>query len=234
MDVIPAKKVRVKQICKPEDYVHDHSLPKFEQERAVLMWFKDNFTTNPKKLKALARRLAPRVPEYIAKSLCLEIQKFPEPDEIKHIAKINKQRKRPGPDMTCVQWMERNFREIDEFEEIIENFVKDGFHGMIYDHEKLYPIKLKAMPKWLTEADGKWTEDDEGDILRKALKEWMIENQRYHHKDRVLLFERFGFSGMSSLLEYTLTHEEAEESKRRYRERKEQETNEELKRLMAL
>lgn len=234
MSTIQEKKPRVKQICKPEDYVHDHSVPKFDQEVAVLMWFKDNFVRNPKKLKALARRLEPFVPDYIATSLCREIQKFPEPDEIKHIAKMNKARNRPAPALNCVEWMERNFREIEEFAEIIENFVEQGFHGMIYDHDKLFPIKLKALPKWLTEADGRWTEEDESDILRRSLKEWMIENQRYHHKDRVLLFERFGFSGMSSLLEYTLTHEEAEESKRRWRERKEEKDNEDLKRLLAL
>ncbi|MNM27164.1 hypothetical protein D3C81_376490 [compost metagenome] len=191
---IVGKKVEKKPKVKPEDYVHDYSIPRFEQECVILQWFKDNFNTNPVKLKKLALRIRPKLPDYIQTSLCDEILMSADP----------------------VKWMRGNFNMIDDLRNSIESFVADGHHGMVYDKGDLYGIKLETkVKKWLTEKDGIWDIEFEEDIAASALKAWMIENNRIHHKDRVLLFERFGFSGVSTVIEYTLTAEEAKEAKRR-------------------
>lgn len=191
---IVGKKAEKKKVVKPEDYVHDYSVPRFEQECNILQWFKDNFTTHPLRLKKLAARLRPKLPDYIQTSLCDEIIMSADP----------------------VKWMQGNFNMIDDLRASIESFVADGHHGMVYDKGDLYGIRLETkVKKWLTEKDGIWDIEFEEDIAANALKEWMIENNRAHHKDRVLLFQRFGFSGVATVLEYTLTADEAKEAKRR-------------------
>lgn len=200
-----AKKAEKKVKVKPEDYVHDYSLPRFEQECVILQWFKDNFNTNPVKLRKIALRIRPKLPDYIQTSLCDEILMSADP----------------------VKWMQGNFAAIDGLRASIDSFIADGHHGAVYDKGDMYGIKLSTKNKnWLTEKDGIWDIEFEEAIAGEALKEWMIENNRKHHKDRVLLFQCFGFSGVATVIEYTLTAAEAKEAKRR-------KDNRDLARLLA-
>lgn len=197
----------------PESYVHDFTLPSFEQEVMVLQWFKDNFTTNPKKLKALARRIRPLIPDYMQTSLCDEIRDSADP----------------------VAWMQRNFIEIGSLYNTIENYVATGHHGMIYNKDVLHGLKLEVSPKWISGKDTeRWTEEQELEIMGQALKAWMIENNRVHHRDRVLLFQRFGFSGVSHVMEYTLTEAEWNKAQARAEERRKEKKAAELKALMKV
>lgn len=197
---------------RPEDYVHDYSLPNFEQEVNVLQWFRDNFTTNPKKLKSLATRLRPLVPPHMQTSLVDEIRKSANP----------------------VAWMQENFREVSILTKAIEDLVASGNHGIVYDKGGLYGIKLETLPKWLNDKDTAWTEEQEIEIGAAALKEWMIENGRIYHCDRVLLFQRFGFSGIAFTAQYMLTEDEWNESQKRAAKRKEEKDLADLKKLMAI
>ena len=197
---------------RPEDYVHDYSLPNFEQEVEVLQWFRDNFTTNPKKLKALATRIRPLVPPHMQTSLVDEIRKSANP----------------------VAWMQENFREVGILRDAIEGLVATGHHGMVYDKGVLYGIKLKTLPKWLSDKDTVWTEEQEIEIGAEALKAWMIENGRLYHCDRVLLFQRFGFTGIAFTASYMLTEEEWNQSVKRAEERKAEKTTAELAQLLAM
>lgn len=172
-----------------KEFVWDETLGSFEQEMHVLGWFRDNMPKSPKKLIAMSRYIRPLVPDYFQRTLCDNIERPDTKDPIK--------------------FMNDCLREMVEFPKIIAQMVKDGHHGMIFDHGTLYPISLKAWPHWLSgHPDERWSEESEREIGNAAVAAWMVENRRRTFDDRFVLFEEFGFSGISMKSEWVMPEED--------------------------
>jgi hypothetical protein len=158
-----------------KDYVFDSSLPAFEQELHILNWFKENFTTNPKKLKKMSARVRPLLPAFIQASLCDALERSTDP----------------------VKMLQLAFKDLAAYPAIMAGLISEGNHGMIIDGSNLYGISLETNEKWLNpNKDGKWSGEDESDIIDKALLRWMAKTRRRTFNGRVTLFPEFGFSGI--------------------------------------
>lgn len=162
----------------------DESLPALEQENQVLRYFQDNWTTNPKKLVKMAKRIAPGIPDFIQRSIIYNVctAKFP------------------------VKFLEEAFREMHDLPIIMKQLMDDGNHGMIMDGSKLYGIEIKANPKWLREND-KWNPDDEDEIMNTVIENWMEEQKIKAFIGKILLFRDFGFSGIPRKVNQEFTAE---------------------------
>jgi hypothetical protein len=158
-----------------KDYVFDSSLPAFEQELHVLGWFKDNFTTNPKKLKKMSARVRPLLPEFIQKSLCDALDRSTDP----------------------VKLLQMAFKDLAAYPGIMADLIALGNHGMIIEGQNIYGFNLDTNEKWLNpNKDGKWSPEDESEIIDKVLLRWMAKERRRTFNGRLTLFPEFGFSGI--------------------------------------
>lgn len=172
-----------------KEFIWDDTLGSFEQEMHVLNWFRDNMPKSPKKLIAMSRYIRPLIPDYFQRTICDNLERPDTKDPIKFMT-------------DCL-------REMIEFPKIIEKMKAEGAHGMIFDHGTLYPISLKANPKWLSgKPSERWTEDDERSIGNAAVACWMVEHRRRRFDDRFVLFEEFGFSGISMKSEWVMPEED--------------------------
>lgn len=163
------------------DYVFDETLSPFNQELHVLDWFQRNFTTNPKKLKKMNERIRPQLPTWIQKSLCDTLARSADP----------------------VKFMRHAFRDLAAYPAIMARLIAEGNHGMIMMGPEVFGFSLDTNEKWLNaDKTGKWTQDDESDIIDKALQYWMIKERRRKVTCRITLFADFGFSGIP----YETTH----------------------------
>ena len=157
------------------EYVFPVDLPAFQQELHILSWFQENFTTNPKKLKKLGERVRPLLPEWIQKSLCDTLIRSNDP----------------------VRFMKRAFKDLAAYPAIMAGLIADGNHGMIMLGAEIYGISLDTNEKWLNpNKDGRWSLEDESDIIDKALLHWMAKNRMRTFNGRLTLFTEFGFSGI--------------------------------------
>lgn len=155
-------------------YEFQPELPPFQQELHVLNWFRDNFTTNPKKLKKMNIYICPLLPKFIQESFCIALAGTRDP----------------------AKFLQRTFKDLDAYPKIMADLIADGNHGMIMDGSKVYGFELDTRENWLNpEKDGKWTLDDENEIVDKALISWMAKSRVRELECRIVLFPEFGFSG---------------------------------------
>jgi hypothetical protein len=140
-------------------------------EAAILQFFKNNFTTNPKKLVKLAWRVRPHCAEYVIKGLLNTIVKSKDP----------------------VGYLQKCFQDIDDLVKLIPELVAEGFHGMIMVNDVIYPLTLDTRDNWLKE---RWSEDDELEILERLAVQWMRLYDQTYFQGKVVLWPAFGFSGI--------------------------------------
>jgi hypothetical protein len=162
----------------------DESLPPLEQENQVLRYFQANWTTNPKKLVKLAKKITPGIPAFIQRSIIHNVctAKYP------------------------VKFLEEAFREMGDLPILMKQLRDEGNHGMIMDDNKIYGIEIKANPKWLREND-KWNPDDEDEIINSVVEGWMEEQKIKAFIGKVLLFHECGFSGIPRKVHQEFTKE---------------------------
>ncbi|MNG47077.1 hypothetical protein D3C79_49440 [compost metagenome] len=192
-------------------YVFPTDLAPFEQELHVLSWFRDNFTTNPKKLKQMNVYICPLVPAFIQQNFCLHMAASANP----------------------AKFLQRAFKDIDEYPVVIEGLINEGNHGMILDGSTIYGFAIDANEKWLNpEKDTKWTEEDENEIIDKAIISWMAKHRIRKFKGRLVLFPKFGFSGKPFAVDFRFKDPHWQKLQDIYKEEDRISDNAELARLL--
>lgn len=156
-----------------DETIAAQQLTPIQQEAAFLKFLKENFTTNPKKLKKLAMREAEKHSLEVLTGLVHSIVRSRDP----------------------VGYVKECFRQAEVYPEIIQEFIDQGDHGMMVVNDVVSPVRINANPRWLREKD-KWNPDDELDIQHNLIEAWMIENNVTHFKGKIALFPFFGFSGL--------------------------------------
>jgi len=196
-----------------KDYVFDGSLPAFEQELHILGWFKENFTTNPKKLKKMSVRVRPSLPDWIQASLCDALERSTDPAKL----------------------LEMAFKDLAAYPGIMAGLIAEGNHGMIIEGSNIYGIALDTNEKWLNpNKDGKWSSEDESDIIDKALLHWMAKTRRRSFNGRVSLFPQFGFTGIPYHAPYRFKDKTWDELSAVWAKEDKERDNRELERLLNL
>jgi hypothetical protein len=145
-----------------------------QQEDAVLQYFADNWTTNPKKLKKMALKIWADQPDWIQRGLLQNIIEDDKP----------------------AQLLEMFFTIMAEWKDVVPKLIADGNHGMIIKgSNEIHGFDLKANPKWLTE-DDLWNHEQEIEIQDTVIRQWMAQEGLTKFHGKIVLFDEFGFSGM--------------------------------------
>lgn len=172
-------------------YTPRDDLNGWDLEQHVLQWFEDNMPKSNKKLIKMSRYMRPLIPEYMGKSLCDVIENPRSYDPI--------------------AWLKQVIKELRLIPGIIDGLIADGNHGMIMDKGEIYGFSLITQESWLKGAGGDWLEDQEKEIGNQAVKDWMVANHRRKFLGRYVLFEQFGFSGVSYYGGWEIPEDEWEE-----------------------
>lgn len=151
----------------------ENQLAHIEQEAEFLRFLKDNFTTNPKKLKKLALREGALRSKEIQQGIVFNISRSADP----------------------VGYVRECFKQAFDYPIIIEQFINNGDHGMVVVDGAVYPVRIETQSNWLQQND-RWSLDDELDIQHNLVEQWMIANKVSNFKGKILLFPFFGFSGL--------------------------------------
>ena len=147
------------------------------QESAILDIFEKEGLKNPKKVKKLALRLLKEATNRIQIKLLTDI----------------------AAAKNSAAQAEYYIKVIRDCAVLIQQFIEDGCHGMIMMRHQVYPVVLDTREKWLTEKKI-WHPDDEQEIQRNAVKNWMKEHGRNYFIGKVTLFPNFGFSGVPRII----------------------------------
>lgn len=99
-----------------------------------------------------------------------------------------------------LQYLDFCRRRIADSRLIKSELIAAGNHGMLVFNRIVYGVKLDTRENWLTE-DKEWTIEDEDEILDKAARRWMEEQNIKKFVGKVVLFPEFGFSGQMMLLD---------------------------------
>lgn len=159
-----------------EDQLEDTATPLMKED-AVLQYFQENWTTNPKKLKKMALRLMPNVPDFVQRGFIHDVLTAHDP--AKYIIK-------------CLD-------DMDAYRVIIKDLIEAGHHGMIVINDVITPITIDSRSNWLRPGDP-WHIDDEIEIQHKLCRAHMREHgmKRFHGK--IVIFPAFGFSGITRVI----------------------------------
>lgn len=152
-----------------------------EKESAILDLFEQMKNPNPKKVRKLAARLYGECTLEIQKRLCRDIYRADNP----------------------VKYMRSCIDKIRDCAILVEQFIEDGCHGMIFtgkDGTEVWPIKLDTRENWLTEGKD-WHPEQEQLIQHDAVDAWMREHDKGYFYGKVVLFPKFGFSGEPRIIE---------------------------------
>lgn len=169
----------MKEIIEKTESEHSWSL---REERAVLEQAFEH-SSNPKKLKKFVANLYKKVTTDEARLICQDIYSSKDP----------------------VKYVKDSITRVRDFAILIEQFMEDGNHGAIITGSggrDVYPIKVDALPQWLT-GDDPWTQEDELEIMLKATRGWMQEYNKDYFYGKIVLFPYFGFSGIPRVYELT-------------------------------
>jgi hypothetical protein len=142
------------------------------EEHAVLHYFQENFTTNPKKLKKMAARLLPNAAPFIRRGFLLAILEERDP----------------------VGYLRKCLTDMAQYEVIIKNLIETGNHGMIVINDVIIPVKIAAESNWLKVTD-KWNLEEEIEIQHKLCRIHMANEGMQKMHGKIVLFPAFGFSG---------------------------------------
>ena len=148
-----------------------------EKETKMLQLFRDNYTTNPKKLLKFAKKIWPTQSKFLQEGILRNLFEAKDP----------------------VDYLNKCLQQAEEYPVIIKQLVADGKHGFMVRKGVIYPIEIKARDNWL-KANDRWTVEDEDEIMDKWVKAWMKENNVRDFQARVMLFAEFGFSGIMKLV----------------------------------
>lgn len=192
-------------------YVNDPTLPNFDQEIRALQYLKDHFTRNPKKMKKMCLRMLPELPGFIRDAFINNIILGKDP----------------------IHWLEHAFAEMDQYPVLMKQFIEEGNHGMIFDKGTLYGFSLKTNPKWLSNQDGEWDPEEEQAIIDQALNAWMVKERRRSFRGRIVLFQDFGFSGITFLVDHAFTDEYWEECQKQWELEDKRQLDQELRVLLS-
>lgn len=161
------------------------------QESAILDIFEKAGTKNPKKVKKLALRLLKETTSRIQIKLLTDIASA----------------------KNSATQAEYYIKVIRDCAILIQQFIEDGCHGMIMMRHQVYPVVLDTRENWLSEKKI-WHPDDEEEIQRQAVKNWMVEHKQNYFIGKVTLFPNFGFSGVPRIVVDSIGEEGKEELKR--------------------
>jgi len=194
-----------------KEYVFPTDLTPFEQELHVLAWFRENFTTNPKKLKKMNIYICPLLPLFLQENLCLKLGATRDP----------------------VGFLKQAFQDLDAYPVIMQGLIDDGNHGMIMEGAKIYGVVVDTREKWLDPVkDGRWTEEDEDEIMDKVLLTWMAKERRQRFQGRLVLFTQFGFSGTPQAVDHKFSEQTWAELQEVYKKEDAERTRLELEYLL--
>lgn len=152
-----------------------------KQESAILDKFEALKNPNAKKVKKLAARLYNECTLEIQKRVCRDIYRADDP----------------------VKYMRSCIDKIRDCAMLIEQFIADGCHGMIFTGKNgtdVWPIQLNTRESWLTEGK-RWDEEQEMIIQHDCVNNWMKEHDKGRFYGKVVLFPKFGFSGEPRIIE---------------------------------
>lgn len=152
-----------------------------EQESSILEDFEAIRNPNDKKVKKLAAKLYNEVECDVQKRLCRDLFRADQP--LKYLR-------------SCIS-------KIRDCSILIEQFVEDGCHGMIFtgkDGCDVYPVRLDTRENWLTEGK-QWDPEQEMIIQHEAADNWMKDHNKGYFLGKVVLFPMFGFSGEPRIIE---------------------------------
>lgn len=176
-------------------FVFDPTLEAVEQERQIIGWFRDYPPKNAKALLNRVLQIYHMVPDFAQKSFCNTLLNGNVKDPMAVLAQF--------------------IYEMDSVPKLIEQLKREGNHGMVIYRQKFYGISLVTNKKWLSKKDlHQWTPEQETEICEQALDQWMIENRVQHFTEKVVLFQQFGFSGVSRLMNVKMDDESWEEVKK--------------------
>lgn len=164
-----------------QDPVTNVEYDTLEQESAILDLFEQIKNPNPKKIKKLATRLYGECTLEVQKRLCRDIYRADDP----------------------VKYMRSCIAKIRDCAVLIEQFIEDGCHGMIFtgrDGTEVWPVKLNTQQTWLNEGKA-WDPEQEMLIQHEAVDAYMRENNKGYFLGKVVLFPKFGFSGEPRIIE---------------------------------
>lgn len=133
---------------------------------------------NEAKLKKLANRVYFESDSEIKKRVCMEMLKTPKPSVYVKQALIR----------------------IKEYSCIIDELIEQNAQGMVIVGNTIYPVKLITKESWLTE-EIPWVSEDEDEIQVNAVDAWIRDNGERYFLGKVVLFKKFGFSGIPRMLE---------------------------------
>lgn len=153
------------------------------QESAILDQFEAIKNPNAKKVKKFAARMYNECTLEIQKRLCRDIYRADDP----------------------VKYMKSCISKIRDCAILVEQFIEDGCHGMIFTGANgvdVWPVMLttRIETNWLK--DGKrWDEEQEMIIAHDCANNWMKEHDKGYFYGKVVLFPKFGFSGEPRIIE---------------------------------
>jgi len=162
------------------DLEDSYGVDTLKQESAVLEHFKNLNTRNPKKIVKFAKKLYGEVETSIQRKFCLDIIKADNP----------------------VKYLEECMGLIYDCANLIEGFIETGHHGMMFtgdDGKTVHPLKLNTRENWLKEGQ-RWDPEQEREIMYELCEQWMIDTNQTLVHTKILLFPKFGFSGVPRML----------------------------------
>lgn len=135
--------------------------------------FRSRSKVNPKKLRALALKVAPQCLPHVVNGLIHNLVTVKDP----------------------VSYLKKCFDELALYEVVIPELVTTGHHGMIIIDDEIIAIKLDCKESWL-DAESKWIPEDEIEIQHEAMNNYMRDMDIGECYGRVVLFPSCGFSGI--------------------------------------
>lgn len=154
-----------------------------QQESAILDMFEAIKNPNIKKVRKFAARMYNECTLPIQKRMCRDIYRADDP----------------------VKYMFSCINKIRDCAILVEQFIEDGCHGMIFTGANgidVWPVQLttRIAVSWLE--DGKrWDEEQEMIIAHDCANNWMKEHDEGYFFGKVVLFPKFGFSGEPRIIE---------------------------------
>ncbi len=89
---------------------------------------------------------------------------------------------------------------LGELSDMIPKLIADGYHGAILMGDDIYPARVQAPAHWLVR-EKQWSPDEEYEIQKKVLAEYMETYDVNHTVGHVMLLPDFGFSGILRVIE---------------------------------
>jgi len=183
----------------------------FEQEMYLCRWLEDNLPTGQKKMGAILKSIYPKCPSFMQRGFFKKSMSCSNP-----LGYVKKAISR-GKDIAFA----------------MEKIIERGEHGMIFNGEVLHGVTIKANKKWLADKDGKWALDQEEDISKELIKQWMITHRFKEWGGRIVLFSNFGFSGVPVNAEWKIPDDDWEKLKEIWKKEDSEKATREIEKLMA-